>query len=152
MKQVLVDMVEELFDAAEKLNEKNFADLIVLSEKVKLEITFVKFGYEFGDDVIWDAGVIISPSPVFRHIYGSIKPTSNSEELDRILELALKYSREQGVVSAVYEALPDNTELVMTPSGIMRYAVKDLDKLEILELQEFTDYLAEVLETRVLGD
>ena len=152
MKKVLMEMVEKLFDAAENLTEKNFADIIKLAEEVKLDIIFVKYGYEHGSDIIWNAGVIVSPSPRFNHIYGSIKDTTDSEALNRILEFALQTARDEAdMMYPVHECLPDNCELVTTESGVQRYAVKDLEKLGHLELEAFSTYLDDVLSTRVLG-
>ena len=156
MKQEMIKMVEELFDTAENLTEKNFAKVVELADNLKMPVIFVKYGYYYGSDILWDAGVVISPSHKFSHIYGSIKPTSNPEELDRILEFAINVAHNDEFAkmygAPVYECLPDNCELVETPSGVKRYAVKDIDSMELLVLNEFPDYLETINNTREIGD
>ena len=156
MKNEMIRMIEELFDTAENLTEKNFSKIVKLADSLQMTVSFVKYGYFYGNDILWDAGVIIGSSKAFNHIYGSIKPTSNPEELDKILEFAIKLAHNDDFAKTygapVYECLPDNCEIVKTPSGTQRYAVKDISKMELLVLNEFPDYLETVNNTREIGD
>lgn len=152
MKQEYQRLVGKVFELANDLDTKNFAQLLSCAKEINIPIALVKFGYRFDQDTIWSAGVMIAPSKKFRFLYGSFISSTDPEDIESVIRVLIKNANDAGYNEfAIYECIDDNCEVAETVSGSSRYAVIDIDKLipATFEL-EFKNISENIYESRVM--